>query len=876
MSHAESTDPAPNTIEHQRLHGNRREWLRWGPYLSERAWGTVREDYSADGEAWNYFPHDHARSRAYRWSEDGLGGICDQQQTICLAFAFWNGRDPILKERIFGLSGTEGNHGEDAKELWWYLDSTPTHSWMRWRYLYPVAEFPYLDLVNTNRDRSRLQPEYELLDTNALDAGYWEITADYGKADHDDVCVRLTVRNVSDAEATLDVLPTVWCRNTWSWNPGQHRPVLSVGEGDPRVDIDHPVVGRWSVTSSGQPELLFCNNDTNTTRLPGTPLGDTPCAYPKDAINDHVVLGRDACNPAGTGTKAAFRHTFTVAPGESAVVYIRLARAEGPAESSAIDALLAVREREADDFYASLPHQSIKPDEKLVMRQAFGGLLWNKQFYHFDVERWLAGDPGNAPPPAERRGARNAAWRHLNNADVISMPDTWEYPWYAAWDLGFHCVALAHVDPVFAKEQLLLLCREWYQHPNGQLPAYEWSFSDVNPPVHAWAARQVFEIDGGTDHDFLERIFHKLLLNFTWWVNRKDEEGNNLFEGGFLGLDNIGPLDRSAMLPVNGHLEQSDGTAWMAMYCLDLLAIAIELAEHDATYEDLATKFFEHFAYIASASRESGLWNEDDGFFYDHIHFADDTREPLRVKSMVGLLPLAAAMMLRDSTLAALPDFAGRFRWFLTNKPQYANDITHTAPSATEPGQLLAMVDPERLERILRRLFAEDEFLSDFGIRALSAEHRDHPFSIDIGGHVSRVDYEPGESTSSLFGGNSNWRGPIWFPVNFILIESLRRYDDFLGDAFQIEFPTGSGRLMRLSDIAEQLDARLVSIFLDDSNGRRPVFGGIERLQNDPALHDLIPFHEYFHGDTGAGLGAGHQTGWTALVAAIIAGHPSP
>ncbi len=872
MDQPQSSKPTPDTVEHQRLRGNRREWLRWGPYLSERAWGTVREDYSADGEAWNYFPHDHSRSRAYRWSEDGLGGICDQQQTICLAFSLWNGRDPILKERIFGLSGTEGNHGEDAKELWWYLDSTPTHSWMRWRYLYPIAEFPYLDLVNTNRNRSRLQPEYELLDTDALQDGYWEITADYGKADHDDMCVRLSVHNMSDAEATIDVLPTVWCRNTWSWNPGQHRPVLAAGATPASIGIDHPVIGRWTVTSSGQPDLLFCENETNTVRLPDTPIGSTACAYPKDAIHDRVVHGLDTCNPAGSGTKAAFWYKLTVAPSETAVVYVRLARDARAAESATVDTVLVSREREADEFYAHLTPPGVTIDEQRVMRQAFAGLLWSKQFYHFDVERWLDGDPGNEPPPSSRRAARNAAWRHLNNADVISMPDTWEYPWYAAWDLGFHCVALAHVDPVFAKEQLLLLCREWYQHPNGQLPAYEWSFSDVNPPVHAWAARHVFEIDGGTDHDFLERIFHKLLLNFTWWVNRKDEEGNNLFEGGFLGLDNIGPIDRSAMLPVNGHLEQSDGTAWMAMYCLNLLDIAIELAEHDDTYEDLATKFFEHFAYIASASRESGLWNEDDGFFYDQIHFADDSREPLRVKSMVGLLPLTAATMLRDSTLAALPDFAARFRWFLTNKPQYGNDITHTTPGAAQPGQLLAMVDPERLERILRRLFAADEFLSDFGIRALSAEHREHPFTIDIGGHLSRVDYEPGESTSSLFGGNSNWRGPIWFPVNFVIIESLRRYDDFLGETFEIEFPTGSGNLTRLGDIADQLEARLVSIFLDDSFGRRPVFGTAERLQSDPALHDLIPFHEYFHGDTGAGLGAGHQTGWTALVAAMIAG----
>ncbi len=872
---AERVRPAATSAEHQRLHGDRHQWLRWGPYLSERAWGTVREDYSADGQAWAYFPHDHARSRAYRWSEDGLGGICDQQQTICLAFAFWNGRDPILKERIFGLSGTEGNHGEDAKELWWYLDSTPTHSSMRWRYVYPIAEFPYLDLVNTNGQRSRLDPEYELIDTGILDSGYWEITADYAKADHDDLCVRLTVRNVSEHSATLHALPTVWCRNTWSWKPGADRPIITEGATDDGTDttviIDHPVVGHWSVTSSGEPTVLFCDNETNATRFSDSPDDIVAGAYPKDAINDHVVHGLNTCSPERTGTKAAFWHTLTVDAGESASVYVRLAPTPRTSEPAVVDAILATRSGEADEYYATLSSHTESDDERLVLRQAFSGLLWSKQFYHFDVERWLDGDPGQDPPPAERKLGRNSAWRHLNNADVISMPDKWEYPWYAAWDLGFHCVALAHVDSVFAKQQLLLLCREWYQHPNGQLPAYEWSFGDVNPPVHAWAALRVFEIDGGTDHDFLERVFHKLLLNFTWWVNRKDEEGNNVFEGGFLGLDNIGPIDRSALPAVNGHLEQADGTAWMGMYCLNLLDIALELAQQDDTYEDLATKFFEHFSYIAKAIHESGLWNEDDGFFYDMLHLHDGTRDPLRVRSIVGLLPLAATTIVRDSTLAALPDFASRLAWFRANKPQYGDYITRSPEHATAPAELLAIVDPDQLVRLLTRLFAEDEFLSPFGIRALSAEHREHPFSIEIGGVVSRVDYEPGESMSPLFGGNSNWRGPIWFPVNYIIIEALRRYESFLGDQFTIEFPTGSGDLKRLSDIADELDRRLVSIFLNDSDGRRPVFGTIERLQSDPALHDLIPFHEYFHGDTGAGLGAAHQTGWTALVAAILA-----
>ncbi len=862
-------------MEHQRLNGDRRQWLRWGPYVSERAWGTVREDYSADGQAWEYFPHDHARSRAYRWSEDGLGGICDQQQHICLAFAFWNGRDPILKERIFGLNSTEGNHGEDAKELWWYLDSTPTHSSMRWRYVYPITEFPYLDLVNTNRDRSRLDPEYELVDTGALDAGYWEITADYAKADHDDLCIRLTVRNVSDQTATLDVLPTVWCRNTWSWDPTVKRPIISAGTDDRAILIDHPIVGRWALTSSGNPTPLFCDNDTNASRLnpqaPSPAIDTSASVYPKDAINDRVVNGRPTCNPDRHGTKAAFWHKLTVPAGETAAVCVRLSPAARTSETSAIDEIVATRRAEADEFYAYVGRRAESDEQRDVMRQAFGGLLWSKQFYHFDIERWLDGDPGLAPPPVERKVGRNSAWRHLNNADVISMPDKWEYPWYAAWDLGFHCVALAYVDPVFAKEQLILLCREWYQHPNGQLPAYEWSFGDVNPPVHAWAARRVFEIDGGTDHDFLERIFHKLLLNFTWWVNRKDEEGNNVFEGGFLGLDNIGPIDRSAVSPADGHLEQADGTAWMGMYCLNLLDIALELAQQDDTYEDLATKFFEHFSYIAKAIHDSGLWDDEDGFFYDVLHRNDDTRTPLRVKSVVGLLPLAAATVVPNSVVAALANFAGRFAWFRTHKPQYSDYITPSAPGSQVPAQLLAIVDPDKLLRILTRLFDENEFLSSFGIRALSAEHRDHPFSIEIGGQMAQVDYEPAESMSPLFGGNSNWRGPIWFPVNYILIEALRRYDRFLGGDFTIEFPTGSGHSASLGAIADELDHRLVSIFLNDASGTRPVFGQSQQLQQNAALHDLIPFHEYFDGDTGAGLGASHQTGWTALVAAIIA-----
>jgi hypothetical protein len=856
------------TTEGIRLAKDRRTWLRWGPYVSERSWGTVREDYSSGGTAWEYFPHDHARSRAYRWSEDGLGGICDQQQTVCVAFAFWNGRDPILKERIFGLTGNQGNHGEDAKELWWYLDSTPTHSWMRWRYLYPIGPFPYDDLVASNASRGRDDAEYELFDTGALDAGYWEITADYAKADHDDLCIRLSVRNMSTETAIIEVLPTVWCRNTWSWDYDQPRPRIA-GAGDSAViSIDHPVSGQWHLTSSGQPTALFCDNDTNTRRL----WGVDGAAYPKDAINDRVV-GAESCNPDHIGTKAAFWHNLTVASGETTSIYVRLSAASGdsrPADAAVLEPILAERLAEADAYYATLGAADATDDQRRVMRQAFAGMLWSKQFYHFDVERWLEGDPAQPAPPPGRSASRNAAWRHLNNADVISMPDKWEYPWFAAWDLAFHCVAIAHVDPIFAKEQLLLLCREWYQHPSGQLPAYEWAFGDVNPPVHAWAARKVFEIDGGTDHQFLERVFHKLLLNFTWWVNRKDSEGNNVFEGGFLGLDNIGPIDRSASLKSGTHLEQSDGTAWMGMYCLNLLDISLVLARNDRSYEDMATKFFEHFAYIARAIHDAALWDDDDGFYYDMLHFADGHHEPLRVRSVVGLLPLAAATFLPASSFDALPDFATRFRWFRQHRPQYSDYITHSHDTATE-GELLAIVDAARLIRILVRLLDTSAFLSPHGIRALSAEHRDHPFTLELDGQFSTVDYEPGESRSGLFGGNSNWRGPIWFPVNYILIEAIARYGSFLGPEFLVEFPTGSGNRLPLCDIADDLSARLVGIFLDDASGRRPCFGTNERLQNDIHLHDLIPFNEYFHGDTGAGLGASHQTGWTGLVAAILA-----
>ncbi|MGH8885939.1 MAG: MGH1-like glycoside hydrolase domain-containing protein [Egibacteraceae bacterium] len=839
-------------------------WKRWGPYLSERAWGTVREDYSEHGQAWEYFPHDHARSRAYRWSEDGLGGVCDDAQTLCLAFAFWNGRDPVLKERIFGLAGNEGNHGEDAKEYWAYLDSTPTHSWMRWRYLYPQAEFPYGDLVATNRRRGRGGPEYELVDTGVFDGDrYWEVTADYAKAAPDDLCIRLRVGNAGPDEAAVDVLPTLWFRNTWSWGLDDRRPSIAAKDG--RLVAEHHALGRMALGGDGEPELLCCENETNKARLWGVE-GSTRC--PKDGIADSVVHGAATVSPDGTGTKAALRYRLRVPGGGSAEIRLRLAADDADTGTSWEHALTA-RAAEADAFYAELTPAGATADEALVLRQAFAGMLWSKQFFHCDVDRWLEGDPAGPPPPEARKHGRNAGWRHLNNADVISMPDKWEYPWYAAWDLAFHAVALAHVDPGFAKGQLVLLCREWYMHPNGQLPAYEWAFGDVNPPVHAWAALRVFEIDGCADYEFLERVLHKLLLNFTWWVNRKDAEDSNVFEGGFLGLDNIGPIDRSAPLPVQARLEQSDGTAWMAMYCLNLFEIALVLAEHDLAYEDLATKFFEHFAYIAAAM--GGLWDEQDSFYYDALRCAGGGRQPLRVRSLVGLLPLCATTTLGQSTLTRCAEFAGHMRWFLANKPQYAKSIDRTHRLGEHEGRLLAVVDPElRLRPILAVMLDEAEFLSPHGLRSVAASHRERPFTIELAGVTASVGYEPGESTTGLFGGNSNWRGPVWFPVNYLLVEALGRFGRYYGDDFTVEHPTGSGRQLTLAEVADDLAGRLIGIFLDDEHGRRPVFGHYEKFQTDPAWHDLIPFHEYFHGDTGAGLGASHQTGWTGLVADLI------
>jgi Glycosyl hydrolase family 63 C-terminal domain len=876
------------TAEERRLEESRDRrvhWKRWGPYLSERAWGTVREDYSGEGHAWDYLPHDHARSRAYRWNEDGLAGICDRQQRVCFALALWNERDPILKERMFGLTGSEGNHGEDVKEYYFYLDSTPTHSYMRYVYKYPQEAFPYAWLVDENRRRGKGEREFELVDTGVFEGDrYFDVFVEYAKADSEDLFARITIVNRGPAAAPVHVLPTIWFRNTWSWNGDTRRPRMHRADNAPAgtsvVALEHDELGRRWLYCDRAPDLLFTENETNHERLFGYTNGDR---YFKDGINEALVNGRtDRVNPAGTGTRAAAHYALTVPPSGSTAIVLRLSD-KGPhavpSPFAEVGGTFERRRREADEFYATIIPADLSDDARSVMRQAFGGLLWSKQFYHYVVKEWLDGDPQQPPPPASRLYGRNAEWQQLYNADVISMPDKWEYPWYAAWDLAFHTVPLALVDPDFAKEQLTLLLREWYMHPNGQLPAYEWAFSDVNPPVHAWAVWRVYKIEkkrrGVGDRAFLARAFHKLLLNFTWWVNRKDAEGNNVFEGGFLGLDNIGVFDRSRPLPTGGHLEQSDGTSWMAMYSLNLLAIAMELASEDPTYEDVASKFWEHFIYIAYAMTNLGsdgyeLWNDEDGFFYDVLHLPDGTRRPLKVRSMVGLIPLFAVETLEPEVLAKLPGFSKRLEWFIEHRP----DLTANVACMRTPGRgarrLLAVVDATRLERVLRIMLDEAEFLSPYGIRALSRRHRDEPYRLVVGGVEHRVDYEPAESSSGLFGGNSNWRGPIWFPVNYLLIESLQKFHHYLGDSFTVEFPTGSGRRLTLADVAAELSRRLSSIFLVDDDGRRPVFGGAERFQRDPAWSGYIPFHEYFNGDTGSGVGASHQTGWTGLVAKLL------
>ncbi|MDX1996044.1 MAG: glucosidase [bacterium] len=853
-------------------------WKRWGPYLSERAWGTVREDYSPDGRAWDFFPHDHARSKAYRWGEDGLAGISDEQQYLCFALALWNGQDPILKERLFGLTGNEGNHGEDVKEYYFYLDSTPTHSFMRMLYKYPQREFPYRQLIEENRRRGLDDDEFELLDTNIFDEDrYFDVTVEYAKAAADDILIRIHVTNHGPETASITVLPTLWFRNTWAWgyedgplHDVPRKPTLTGRNAV--IHADHPALGRYQLYMKDAAELIFTENDTNVQRLYG--IGN-PSPYVKDAFHRYIINGeQDAVNPQKQGTKAAAVYPLEVQPGATVTVELRLSAAEQAAPFEDFAEIFSQRQQEADAFYNSLSDtEGLTDDQKRIQRQALAGMLWSKQLFYYDMEQWLNGDPV-AKPPQERWNGRNREWRHLNNFDIVSMPDKWEYPWYAGWDLAFHCIPLTLVDPKFAKDQLLLLTREWYMHPNGQLPAYEWAFGDVNPPVHAWAAWRVYEIDGMRDRLFLKRIFNKMLLNFNWWINRKDMEGRNIFQGGFLGLDNISLFDRSAQLPTGGTINQSDGTAWMGFFCLTMLNIALELSRDDLAYEDMAIKFYEHFLAIAAAmSGEArhgvGLWDEEDGFFYDVLELQGGEIIPLKVRSLVGLLPLIAVETVGQQTLDRLPEFARSINWLQKHRPALTNNLMSMDLQNDGTAHLFAIPTEDRLRRVLTYLLDENEFLSPYGIRSLSKAYQT-PYHTTIGGQDFSIEYWPAESHSSLFGGNSNWRGPIWFPINYLLIEALKKYYRFFGEAFRIEYPTGSGVMMTLNEVADDLARRLCSIFLRGARQERPVFDRMGRFQHDPHWCDMLLFHEYFHGDNGAGLGASHQTGWTGLVADLL------
>ncbi|NOT49216.1 MAG: glucosidase [Acidobacteria bacterium] len=871
--------------EQQRLNESNertKHWKRWGPYLSERAWGTVREDYSPDGSAWDFFPHDHARARAYRWNEDGIAGISDRHQKICFSVALWNGKDPILKERLFGLTGGEGNHGEDVKELYYYLDSTPTHSYMKYLYKYPQSEFPYSQVLDENRTRPKTEREFELLDTGVFDDDhYFDVFVEYAKADVEDILIKITIANRGDEAAEINVLPTIWFRNTWRWN-GEDADCLMKGTRSGLIEMACPPYGKRWLHVDGDADLLFTENETNEEKLFDS---ENASRFVKDGINDYLIQGRsDAVNPEQSGTKAAADFKLSIEAGSQKTIRLRLTdknlflKKADPFTD--FDDIFSARKTEADEFYSSIIPDALSDDEKLVQRQAFAGMLWSKQFYHYVVKDWLRGDDALPQPPEPRKSGRNSDWHHLHNADIISMPDKWEYPWYAAWDLAFHCIPLALIDPEFAKEQLLLMLREWYMHPNGQIPAYEWAYGDVNPPVHAWAAMRVYQIEkknrGGVgDRKFLARVFQKLMLNFTWWVNRKDSEGMNVFEGGFLGLDNIGVFDRSRPLPTGGKLAQSDGTSWMAMYCLNMLSIALELAAEDDTYEDVASKFWEHFLFISNAMNNIGndgisLWNDEDGFYYDVLHIHENGSSPLKVRSMVGLIPLFAVGTIEPEVLDRLPNFKRRLQWFIENR----SDLTSNVACMRTPGmgerRLLAVAYRERLESVLKVMLDENEFLSPYGIRAVSRYHKDNPYVLDVNGDEHRVDYEPAESSSGLFGGNSNWRGPVWFPVNYLLIESLQRFHHYFGDDLKVECPTGSGNMMNLWDVSQELSRRLTHIFVRNGDGERAVFGQSDKLQNDPNFRDNILFYEYFHGDDGSGVGASHQTGWTGLVAKLL------
>jgi hypothetical protein len=872
----EPAGPAVGTAEGRRLAETRlgAPWRRWGPYLSDRQWGTVREDYSEHGSAWDHLPHDHARSRAYRWGEDGIAGFGDEHLYLCLALALWNERDPILKERLFGLTNAEGNHGEDVKEIYHHLDGLPTHSYMRMLYRYPQRAFPYALLVEENGRRGTDEREYELVDTGVFEGDrYFDVEIEYAKGGIDDILMQVTAYNRGPEAAPLRLVPQLWARNIWSWGGSSQAKPRLAADGDAAVVAAHPQLPPMRLVCDGTCELLFCDNESNGHRL----WGLERAGHPKDAINDCIVGGDTAAvNPARFGTKVAAHYRFTVPAGGQARIRVRLSADGGGFDDFAV--ILQQRRLDADEFYAAVQHRLPDVEARRVQRQAFAGMLWSKQYYYYDVRQWLRGDPQQPPPPAPRLYGRNADWRHLFNSDVISMPDKWEYPWYAAWDLAFHCVVLARIDPDFAKDQLILLTREWYMHPNGQLPAFEYAFGDVNPPVHAWSAWRVFEIDreakdGVGDHAFLERVFHKLMLNFTWWVNRKDAEGRNIFQGGFLGLDNIGIFDRSAPLPTGGHINQADATAWMAMYTLNLMRLALELATVDHVYEDIATKFFEHFLLIAEAMTKLGdsrfgLWDEADEFYYDVLQLPGGGSVPMRVRSIVGLIPLCAVEVLDGSVLARLPEFSKRLRWVFDHRPELARLVSHWLDESEEERHLLSLLRGHRMKCLLQRMLDETEFLSDFGIRSLSKHHAAHPYEFDCAGRRFSVGYLPGESDSRVFGGNSNWRGPIWLPLNFLIIESLAKFHHYYGDDFRVECPVGSGRMMSLAEVADEITERLCRIFLPDRNGRRPVFG--DAAAPGAPAGDALLFYEYFHGDTGRGLGASHQTGWTGLIALLL------
>lgn len=876
------------TIESKRLieaHDRKAAWRLWGPYVSERQWGTVREDYSPGGDAWEYFPHDHARSRAYRWGEDGIAGISDQSCRLCFSLALWNGQDPILKERLFGLSNAEGNHGEDVKELYYYLDATPTHSYLKMLYKYPQRAFPYDQLVAENARRNGVPsaPEFELLDTGIFeDDRYWDVFVEYAKAGPEDMLIRVTVHNRGPAAPAIHLLPQLWFRNTWAWEPNSPKPELALSNRG-AISAKHATLGEYTLHLDGDPEVLFCENETNARRIFGVADAE---GYFKDAFDEYVVHNNDAAvNPEQVGTKAGVLYRLNIPAGGSKQIRLRLTKNLAGKPFAAYNAIFAQRIEEADAFYAALQHGLDDSDARNVQRQAFAGMIWSKQFFYYDVAEWIKGDPNCPPPASERRHGRNADWQHLNNADIVSMPDKWEYPWYAAWDLAFHCIPFALVDAEFAKHQLVLLTREWYMHPNGQLPAYEWAFGDVNPPVHAWATWRVFQMDRKqrrehNHHDkgdlvFLERVFHKLMLNFTWWVNRKDAQGRNIFQGGFLGLDNIGVFDRSSPLPMGGFINQADGTSWMAMYSLNLMRIALELARHNKVYEDIATKFFEHFLHIAEAMNNIadegiGLWDESDEFYYDVLNLPNGKSVPLKVRSMVGLIPLFAVETLEPELLSELPGFTKRLEWFLSHRPDLAKLVSRWKEQGDCERHLLSLLRGHRMKCLLRRMLDETEFLSDYGVRALSKIHEREPYQFRTNGHVQEVSYWPAESHSRLFGGNSNWRGPIWMPVNYLLIESLQKFHHYYGDDFKIECPAGSGKFVTLNDAATEISRRLAQLFLKGPDGQRPVLKYHDKLATDPHFKDYVLFHEYFHGDTGRGVGASHQTGWTGLIAKLL------